>query len=163
MAAVAGGSVLGGLAIGRLVAPAKRIRLIRPLALAGSLPLVLVALEPNLTISLALFALAGLASSYQVAANAMFAQRLPTAVRTRAFGIAITGMYGGQALAIVLAGAAAQFLEPATVVGCAGLLGGLGVLLLARPSQSAGRRTKNPEPGRPTPSAETAWSRHRRR
>ncbi len=144
MAAVAGGSVLGGLAIGRLVAPARRIRLIRPLALAGSLPLVLVALEPNLTISLVLFALTGLASSYQVAANAMFAQRLPAAVRARAFGIAITGMYGGQALAIVLAGAAAQFLEPATVVGCTGLLGALGVLLLARPSQSA----------------ETAWSRH---
>jgi MFS family permease len=143
MAAVAGGSVLGGLALGRLVAPAKRIRLIRPLALAGTLPLLVVLLRPGLTISLLLFALSGLASSYQVAANAMFAQRLPADVRTRAFGIAITGLYGGQALAIVLAGAAAQFLEPATVVGGAGLLGALGVLLLPRPTQGAVARRRH--------------------
>ncbi|HST85747.1 MAG TPA: MFS transporter [Kineosporiaceae bacterium] len=138
MAAVAGGSVLGGLAMGRMVAPARRIRLIRPLALAGTLPLLLVLLRPGLTVSLALFALTGLASSYQVAANAMFAQRLPVAVRARAFGIAITGLYGGQALAIVLAGAAAQFLGPATVVAGAGLLGAIGILLLPHPGQHAG-------------------------
>ena len=137
MAAVAGGSVIGGLAIGRLVAPAMRIRLIRPLALAGTLPLILVLLRPGLAVSLLLFAITGLASSYQVAANAMFAQRLPAAVRARAFGIAITGLYGGQALAIVLAGAAAQFFDPATVIGATGLLGGLGVLLLPRPAQHA--------------------------
>ena len=135
MAAVAGGGVVGGLALGRLVAPAARIRLIRPLALAGTLPLLVIALRPGLVISLLLFALTGLASSYQVAANAMFAQRLPAEVRARAFGIAGTGMYGGQALAIVLAGAAAQFLAPATVIAVAGLLGMLGVLLSARPSQ----------------------------
>ena len=138
MAAVAGGSVLGGLAIGRLVAPARRIRLIQPLALAGTLPLLLILLRPGLTVSLVLFALTGLASSYQVAANAMFAQRLPVAVRARAFGIAITGLYGGQALAIVLAGAAAQFLGPAAVVASAGLLGAIGVLLLPHPGQHAG-------------------------
>jgi MFS family permease len=138
MAAVAGGGVLGGLAFGRLVAPARRIRLIRPLALAGTLPLLLILLRPGLVISLVLFALTGLASSYQVAANAMFAQRLPVAVRARAFGIAITGLYGGQALAIVLAGAAAQLLGPATVVAGAGLLGAIGILLLPHPGQHAG-------------------------
>jgi len=147
MAAVAGGSVVGGLAIGRLVTPRRRIRLVRPLALAGTLPLVVAGFRPGLTVSLMLFAITGLASSYQVAANAMFAQRLPTAVRARAFGIAITGLYGGQALAIVLAGAAAQFLAPAAVVGATGLLGALGVLLLPRPLQStrpAHRRQRQP-------------------
>ena len=137
MAAVAGGSVVGGLAIGRLVAPALRTRLIRPLALAGTLPLMVVLFRPGLTISLLLFAITGLTSSYQVAANAMFAQRLPAPVRTRAFGIAITGLYGGQALAIVLAGAAAQFLTPATVVGATGLVGALAVVLSPWPAARA--------------------------
>jgi MFS family permease len=138
MAGVAGGSVVGGLLIGRLVPPAVRIRLVRPLALAGTLPLLLVFLRPGLIASLALFTVTGLASSYQVAANAMFAQRVPAAVRARAFGIAITGLYGGQALAVVLAGAAAQIFAPAEVVGGAGLLGALGLLLLPRPAPSRG-------------------------
>jgi MFS family permease len=132
MAGVAGGSVVGGLAIGRLAGPGTRTRLIRPLALAGSLPLILIAFRPGLIISLLLFTITGLASSYQVAANAMFAQRLPPAFRARAFGIAITGLHGGQAAAIVLAGAAAQFFTPATVVAGAGVLGALGVLLVPR-------------------------------
>jgi MFS family permease len=136
MAAVAGGSVLGGLAMGRLVRPALRIRLVYPLALAGTVPLLVALLRPGLIVSLALFAVTGLASSYQIAANAMFAQRLPPEVRARAFGIAISGLYGGQALAIVLAGAAAQFLSPSTVVAGAGLLGALGVLALGRTSRS---------------------------
>ena len=134
MAAVAGGSVLGGLVMGRLVAPARRIRMIYPLALAGTVPLLIVLVRPGLVVTLALFAVTGLAQSYQIAANAMFAQRLPPAVRARAFGIAISGLYGGQALAIVLAGAAAQFLAPTTVVAGAGLLGALAVLALSRTS-----------------------------
>lgn len=138
MGAVAGGSVVGGLVMGRLVGPALRTRLIRPLALAGTGPLLLVLLRPGLTVSLLLFAVTGLASSYQVAANAMFAAALPPSVRARAFGIAITGLYGGQALAVVLAGAAAQFLPPSVVVAAAGVLGGLGVLLLPRPVQGPG-------------------------
>jgi MFS family permease len=132
MAAVAAGSVAGGLALGRLVAPSARIRLMYPLALVGAFPLMLVALHPGLVLSLGLFAVTGLASSYQIAANAMFAQNVPAQLRTRAFGIAISGLYGAQAAAIVLAGLAAQFIAPSRVVAGAGLIGTLGVLLLAR-------------------------------
>ena len=145
MAAVAGGSVIGGLALGRLVKPSTRIRWTPSLALAGALPLLAVALHPGLIVSLLLFAITGLASSYQIVVNAMFAQRVPAAFRSRAFGIAISAIYGGQALAIVLAGAAAQFLPATTVIAGAGLLGVLGVLALwtrlgATPGWSSPRR-----------------------
>jgi MFS family permease len=141
MAAVAAGSVLGGLAVGRLAGPATRVRLIRPLALAGTVPLLLTALRPGLVASLLLFAGTGLASAFQVAANATFGQRVPAGVRTQVFGIAITGLHGGQAAAIVLAGAVAQVAPPSGVVAGAGLLGAAGVLLLVRPGphRAAGR------------------------
>ena len=132
MAAVAGGSVVGSLALGRLVPPSIRTRLTHSMALASALPLLLVLFRPGLAASLALFAITGLASSYQITVNAQFARQVPPAFRTRAFGIANCGMYGGQALAIVLAGAAAQFIAPATVLAAAGLLGALAVLALQR-------------------------------
>ena len=136
MAAAAAGSVVGGLAIGRLVGPSTRVRLIYPLALAGTLPMMFVALRPGLALSLLLFALVGVTGSFQVAANTVFARNVPTHLRTRAFGLAATGMYGGQTLAIVLAGLAAELVAPATVVAGAGVLGAVGVLAIRR---TAGR------------------------
>jgi predicted MFS family arabinose efflux permease len=140
MASVAAGSVLGGLAIGRLVRPARRVRLMYPLAVLGAVPLVFVLLRPDLPVSLGLFVLTGLASSYQIAANTMFARNVPPNARARAFGIAMAGMSAGQALAIVLAGAAAQFLAPTVVVAGAGVLGVLAVLSLRLPSAAAVER-----------------------
>nr|WP_269809459.1 MFS transporter [Kineosporia rhizophila] len=130
MAAAAAGSVIGGLAIGRFAAPSTAARLMYPLALVGTLPLLIVALRPGLTISLALFVLCGLGQAFQVVANTQFASHVPAEVRTRAFGIAIAGLYGGQSLAILVAGAAAQWLAPSTVIAGSGLVGALGILLL---------------------------------
>jgi MFS family permease len=132
MAAAAAGSVVGGLAIGRLVGPANRVRLIYPLALAGTLPMMFVALRPGLALSLLLFALVGVAGAFQVPANTVFARNVPVHLRTRAFGLAATGMYAGQTLAIVLAGLAAEIIAPATVVAGAGVLGAAAVLALRR-------------------------------
>ena len=136
MAAAAAGSVVGGLAIGRLVGPATRVRLIYPLAFAGTLPMMFVALRPGLVLSLLLFALVGVTAAFQVAANTVFARNVPAHLRTRAFGLAASGMYGGQTLAIVLAGLAADLVAPATVVAGAGVLGAAGVLAVRR---TAGR------------------------
>jgi MFS family permease len=128
MAAVAAGSVLGSVAVARLVAPRRRRRLMWPLALAGTLPLLVVVIRPGLGASLLLFTLAGVLSSYQVPANAVFAAAVPPGARARAFGVAMSGMYAGQAAAIILAGAAAQFVHPATVIAASGALGLIAVL-----------------------------------
>lgn len=130
MAAAAGGTVAGNLLLGRFVGPRLRRRLMWPMALAGVLPLTAVALHPGLVLSLTLFALAGACSSFQVAANTVFAQAAPAGARGRVFGVAMTGMYTGQAVAILAAGAAAQLLPPGTVVAGAAVLGGAAVLAL---------------------------------
>ncbi|GLY27306.1 hypothetical protein Kisp02_06710 [Kineosporia sp. NBRC 101731] len=130
MAAAAAGSVVGGLAIGRFAAPRTASRLMYPLALVGTVPLLVIALRPGLTVSLAMFVLCGLGQAFQVVANTQFASSIPPAMRTRAFGIAIAGLYGGQSLAILLAGAAAQWLAPSTVIAASGLIGAAGLLAL---------------------------------
>lgn len=130
MAAAAAGSVIGGLAIGRLAGPDLASRLMCPLALAGTVPLLLVALRPGLVVSLSLFAVCGLGQAFQVVANTQFATNVPAPMRTRAFGLAVAGLYAGQSLAILVAGAAAQWLAPSTVIAGSGLVGAAGVLLL---------------------------------
>jgi predicted MFS family arabinose efflux permease len=132
MAGVAAGSVIGAVLYGRFVSPSRRRSLMWPLALIGTAPLVLVGLRPGLAVSLVLFALAGVASTFNVAANAAFAAAAPAAARGRAFGVAMSGIYAAQVLGVVLAGAAAQIFAPSTVVAGAGVLGAAGVLVLRR-------------------------------
>jgi len=148
MAAVAAGSVVGGLAVGRLTTADRAVRLMVPLALVGTLPLLLVAVRPGLPVSLALFTVCGLGQAYQVVANTQFATHVPAQLRTRAFGLAIAGLYGGQSLAILLAGAAAQWLTPSTVIAGSGLLGALGVLLLQLRTTAVGRPVPRHSHGR---------------
>lgn len=135
MASVASGAVAGGLLLARAVSPELRQRLARPLALAGTLPLLVMMLRPDLTTAIALLAVCGLTSAYQVAANAAFAKAAPAHARARAFGVAMAAMCGGQAVAIVLAGAAAQVARPSTVIAGAGVLGAVAVLLATRASR----------------------------
>ena len=137
MAAVAAGSVLGGLVLARLVGPVRRRRLMWPMAMVGTGPLMLVALRPSLPVALALLALAGAASAFQVAANTAFAAAAPARARGRVFGVAMTGMWVGQGLAIVAAGAAAQLVAPHLVIAAAGLAGMVAVALL-RPTVAGG-------------------------
>nr|WP_269328547.1 MFS transporter [Kineosporia babensis] len=149
MAAAAAGSVIGGLAIGRFAAPHTAARLMYPLALIGTLPLLIIALRPGLLVSLILFVLCGLGQAFQVVANTQFAAHVPAEMRTRAFGLAIAGLYAGQSLAILLGGAAAQWLAPSTVIAGSGLIGALGVLLLLpRLRPTAGRRMPGRAVGR---------------
>jgi MFS family permease len=130
MASVAGGTVVGNLLLGRFATTARRQALMWPMALAGTVPLTAVLLRPGLVLSVVLFAVAGAAAAFQVAANTAFVAAVPVAVRGRAFGVAMTGMYAAQALAIVAAGAAASVLDPRTVVVVAAVLGALVLLVL---------------------------------
>jgi hypothetical protein len=130
MASAAGGTVLGNLLLGRFATTDRRRALMWPMAFAGTLPLFAVLSHPGLAASLVLFALAGAAGAFQVAANTAFVDAVPVAVRGRAFGVAMTGMYGAQALAIVAAGAAASAFNARTVVVGAAVLGALALIAL---------------------------------
>jgi len=137
MASIAAGSIIGDVLFARTMSPQTRQRLMWPLAVIGAVPLLAMALHPPLPLGIGLLVVAGLGSAFQVPANTAFAQAVPAQARGRAFGIAMTGMFGGQGLAIIAAGAAAQVLEPSTVIAGAGALGVAAItlvwLIAARP------------------------------
>jgi MFS family permease len=140
------GVTIGGLAIARLVAPDRRERLVVPLvvlSLAGLLAAGLVGRwdAPGLGTFAAVVALlfvSGLAASWFIPLNVSFVQAVPSAFRGRAFGVAVSGLYGVQGLGMLGAGLLAEGIAPTGVVAVSG---GLGLLAVA-PCLVAYRRTQ---------------------
>lgn len=143
MAANPAGTVLGSFLVVRLP-PARRLRLLTPLAVLSMAPLILVLLRPSLPVLLGLLALSGMGSSYNLPANAAFVAAVPAALRGRAFGVVQSGMFVGQGVGILLAGALAQYADPRTVVAAGGGLGLAVVITLRRSLQEAAQPAPQP-------------------
>lgn len=125
------GASVGSLAFGRAVTPARRLRVMGPLAVAACAVLMFFALSPPLVPDLLILAASGVFSCFQLAANAAFVQATPTEQRSQAFGLAVGGMSLGQGLAMILAGAAAEHYAPSTVIAVVGGLGAVTATALA--------------------------------
>jgi hypothetical protein len=146
MAAMPAGAVLGVLAFARLIRPAAQAQSLGWLAMLSCVPLIFSALHPPLQVVLALWALAGAGTAYQVGAGVEFLRALghpgpagpgsgpsdhaglPGSVRAdhallSALGFAQAGLLGTQCLGFVAAGAAAQVVGPQAAVALAGLCG----------------------------------------
>ena len=124
LAAQAVGETVGAIVFSRFVAPASRLRLMGPLAVASCATLVLLAVRPTLPVALLILAASGICASYQIAANAAFVQATPREQRSQAFGIAQGGISLGQGAVMILAGAAVEAARPETVIA---ICGGIGV------------------------------------
>lgn len=122
LAANPAGQTIGMLLLPRL-APPRRLALMGPLAVGACLPLIACAFRPALWLTVALWAVSGLCSSYQLAANASFVQNVPDAQRGQAFGLARTALIVSQGLGILIAGTAADRWSPPAVVAVTGALG----------------------------------------
>jgi len=132
LAAPALGASMGAIAFSRLVAPARRVRWIGPLAVTACGILVIFVLHPPLPATLAILGLSGVFDCYQVAANASFVLATPRQYRSSVFGVAQAGMSLGQAAAIIAAGAAAQVRSPSDVIAASGAIGALcGMVIIA--------------------------------
>ncbi|GAA1568856.1 MULTISPECIES: MFS transporter [Kribbella] len=107
LAASPAGCVLGMWLI-TLVAPARRLELLGPLAVAACLPLVLCALAPGPIATFCLWMVSGAASAYHLPASAAFVQSVPDHRRGQAFGVAGTALKGSQGAGILLAGGLAE-------------------------------------------------------
>jgi MFS family permease len=125
------GQVVGAITFSRFIAPALRLRLMGPLAVATCAVLVLFAWRPGLTGSLLILIASGLFASYQLAANAAFVSAAPQQRRSQAFGLAQGGMSLGQGTVLILAGAAAQHHAPARVIAVCGAVGAVLALTIA--------------------------------
>lgn len=151
LAAAPAGAVVGALLVGRLVAPARRLRLLIPLALLSVAPLLGFLARPGLPVSLLLLALSGVGGAFQLPANAAFVAAVPAGLRGRAFALVGTGLYAGQGLAVLLAGVLASVVAPALVMVGAG---GLGLVCVARLAPSLRVLVAGQDPvGVPMPSA----------
>lgn len=148
LAAQALGTTVGAIGFSRFVGPARRVRWTAPLAVAACAALVLFAAGPGLPGVLLILALSGLSGCYQLAANAAFVQATPPAQRSQAFGIAQGGMSLGQGTALILAGAAAEYFTPASVIAAAGSIGALCALAVAfsKPARLYWRRPADESP-----------------
>jgi hypothetical protein len=129
-----------------------------PLAAATGGTLALIALRPDLAVSLVIFSAAAASGTYQLAVNTAFVVRVPDERRAQAFGIASMGVVVAQGAAFVAAGAAAQVVTPASVIAAGGGIGAVVAVALTfcwrrvtSPRRLPGGRPAPWEPGDPPP------------
>ncbi|MFI6783000.1 MFS transporter [Micromonospora sp. NPDC050276] len=123
------GFLLGGLLVSRLFGPARRLRLMRPLAVLAPLVLVPALLDPPPLVVALLAAACGFAVAGMLPmANGLFVQALPNGFRARAFGVMATGVQVIQGLAVLVTGVLAERFPIPVVVG---VWSAAGVVLMA--------------------------------
>lgn len=123
------GFILGGLLVSRLFGPARRLKLMRPLAVLAPLVLVPVLLDPPPLVVALLAALCGFAvAGMMPMANGLFVQALPNGFRARAFGVMATGIQVIQGLSVLVTGLLAERFPIPIVVG---VWSAAGVVLMA--------------------------------
>jgi MFS family permease len=140
------GVTIGGLVIARLVAPERRDRLVIPLVVLSLAPilaagLVAVLLGPGtlpFAAVIALLFVSGLGAAWLIPLNVSFVRGVPSAYRGRAFGVAVSGLYGVQAIGALGAGLGAEGISAGAVLA---LSGGLGLIAVV-PALLAYRHTR---------------------
>ncbi|NUT96562.1 MAG: MFS transporter [Saccharothrix sp.] len=123
LAADPAGMVLGTVLL-RFLPTARRVRLLGLLAVATALPLAGYWLDPGLFGAVALLALSGVFSAYQVTAGATFVRLVPDAQRGQALGFARSGLVAAQGLGVAGGGVLATGVGSAgTAIAVAGAVG----------------------------------------
>jgi MFS family permease len=122
MAAIPFGTVLGGLALGRIESR-WQLRAMGWMAIGSCAPLVGCVWDPPLWAVLTLWLFAGIGGAFQLAAAPAFVSALDVGNRASAFGVAQSGLYAVQGLGILGGGVVAQLVGAPLAVSLAGLLG----------------------------------------
>jgi MFS family permease len=140
------GVTVGGLVIARLVGPDRRERLVVPLVVLSLAPVLLAGLVGLLLgpgsvpfgLVVVLMFVSGLGAAWLIPLNVSFVQAVPSAFRGRAFGVAVSGLYGVQGLGALGAGLAAEGVSASGAIALSGALG----LVAVAPMLVAFRRTQ---------------------
>jgi MFS family permease len=123
MTAIPAGALAGAAAITFLARPSAQLQIMRGLAAASCAPLAASSLHPPLWAVLVLWAAAGAAGAYQLAAVAAFVRALPAGDRASGVDLAQSGLVAVQGAGLLAAGAAAQLIGPQAAVTITGLVG----------------------------------------
>ncbi|MFR9779441.1 MFS transporter [Micromonospora sp. MS34] len=112
------GYIIGGLVVGRLFSPDRRLALIRPLAVLAPAALAPALFDPPPLVVAVLSAACGFAvAGLLPVANSLFVRALPEGYRARAFGVMASGTQIIQGAAVLATGALAERFSIPTVVG----------------------------------------------
>ncbi|MEU7315259.1 MFS transporter [Streptomyces sp. NPDC007083] len=123
LAAAPVGSVAGELAVGSLLPPAARERLVLPLASTLLLPLLVFVLRPGLPLALAALCLSGAGIGYTLGLDRWFFDAAPEELRGRALTLMTAGLMSSQGLGMALGGALAEAVPAHTVIALTGVVG----------------------------------------
>ncbi len=121
-ATIPAGFLLGSVVVLR-VEPSRRLRLLPLLALLGSAPLLLTVVLRNPFLIGAVWVLAGAGNALQLVASAEYVSSTPPELRGRAYGVAGTCLMAVQGIVLLVVGAAADELDPRTVITLTGVVG----------------------------------------
>lgn len=130
LAATPAGAAVGALLVARLPI-GRQMRLIFPLAVGTTVPMLLTAVEPALPLAAVLWFAVGLCQGYVVTLMAVSVQITPEPRRGRVFGVAGGGFNGMAIVGLVGLGALANATSPAAALVLAGALGLLIFLVAA--------------------------------
>jgi predicted MFS family arabinose efflux permease len=122
MAAPPAGTALGTYLFVRLVSADSRPSWIGPLAVAIGIPFALCAIRPPLAVSLALWAVAGMAMAYQVQVMSSFVRAVPAERRGQAVGIGASGLLAIQGIGVLLGGIVASKWNASAAIALAGIV-----------------------------------------
>lgn len=122
MASVPAGGAVGAWLLGR-ARPWLQLRLIRPLAFAACLPLLLTAVDPPVWVALALWFAGGTCQGFMVTILATVNLLTPGAYRGRVNALGAAGFSAANALSFMFVGYLADLYSPATAVAVAGAAG----------------------------------------
>lgn len=137
------GSAIGAFVFTRFVPAARRPALLGPLMVASCIPLLGCLAKPGIGVSIVLFAVAGaLGTAVMIQATASFTRGVPDHSRAQAIGLQQSGLATIQGLSPLLAGAAADAVGTARVVGLVGVLG----VVIAIPAAIAWQRATAAQP-----------------
>jgi MFS family permease len=131
LAAEPAGAALAGLAVARLVPAERRNRLMWPLLIGGSVPLLGMLAAPGMGLAAVLLFLSGASSAGLLLVSTTVGRTVDPAVRARVFGIAASGLMVAQGIALLAGGALAELLPLHQVMALAGVVGVVAVLPLA--------------------------------
>jgi MFS family permease len=125
------GSVIGTLAVLRLVAPSHRERTTAVMAVLTGVPLILCALAPGLFASALLWLTSGILAAYLMEVMTRVVQLTPDARRGQLIGIVSAALLGVQGVGLLIFGFVAAHLGADRAIGLAGAVGTACALPLA--------------------------------
>jgi Na+/melibiose symporter-like transporter len=114
------GMLVGNFVVGRLCAPTVRERLVLPLSLLVGAPLLCFACRPPLAVAAVCVCASGMGLAYPAGLQRAFVEAIPESLRGQGFGLASTGLMGGQGLLPTAFGGVATALGPAGAIASAG-------------------------------------------